>query len=788
MGRKMSADDFYKTMTEGDVSAPEVPGVDEDGNDVPPVTEVGGTPTEPIVDSEGNEIETDKQMQYTARRVYDKCCKFLASQRLINGNFRDIMNNRNGIVSMEAFNNNANFGNLGAQEIRQLVKDCGVPRKMQGEAVKAVKALLSRIRASNGSNDAFRMQHFDHGTRKDITQQALDTSVTTVFSPALRAMAKNIGIPSQEAFGASIDKVLPDIRESLAITLLQFHRGLLDRIIHRRTSASPYIKYVVPYAEVYDMLKSNDPSAEVRNNGDHIVPFIELYGDPRVVSNQLQKIIPLAANDTAGVLAYDGVVKFQQKANLFDLSVLPNQLGKTHYNYTDLVSENVNLDKIIIKLQNNGTAEQFAIDVSEVNNARFNMQPNVNDSGIRACNLDYTVRLDKNTLTATGVPSKILAKCTDTDYIRVHLRAAVSISLKYADVEGFGYVKAEAYNRNHAQVADEVNQLAANTTVELVGYAVDARYSEENLRKSNLAVRWHTRTFDFEISNGRNILVDYSMQEELPEFLMSLVTEATSLGQDHRGIDVIIKEMMHVYDVTNCENNDPDFRDRLDKVGFQYVASQLVRPVVYLNTIDLDNVDTIRSGDILGDIRQYVEWELINLTSLYFQNSFYRHQLAPGEKPVFKVFTSSIILDNLFNIPHYHNHLNTDEPADGSTVEFRHVLPSGVILECVSVTFNYMRDKIVMIPYRPNEPNSELNWGHNWDFGTFVAHYNPQLDNAVNKRVFSNTRAMVVPTNPSGIYLDVQNISKLINMFQVANPVTNGTQLEQPADNIVTGF
>ena len=81
-----------------------------------------------------------------------------------------------------------------------------------------------------------------------------------------------------------------------------------------------------------------------------------------------------------------------------------------------------------------------------------------------------------------------------------------------------------------------------------------------------------------------------------------------------------------------------------------------------------------------------------------------------------------------------------------------------------------MRNKIVMIPYRENNPEDILNFGHNWDYGTFVAHYNPQLDNAVNKRVFSNTRAMIVPTNPMGLYLDVKGLDEFIDMFQVTNP------------------
>lgn len=719
-----------------------------------------------------------KNNRNLSKLCFDLACSFLSEKRLVNAGLD--LNETSKIVGLESFNRDASMVQLGAQDLENLVTSARIPDDKKAEAKAAVAVLLAKMKACAGNNELFRNQHFTHGSRTDITKTALEANVHTVYAPSLYGTITNIGMPSQEAFGASIDKVLPDIRASLAVTLLQFHRGLMDRIMHRRTSASPYVKYVVPYSEVYDMLKSNDASHKVRNEGEHIIPFIELYGDPRSVSNQLQPIIPLVTNDTEGVLYSDGFVKFNTKANLFDLSVLANQLGKTHYNYTDLVSENVVLDSILVELSDGTETELFQISMKNLNGSRLQMIANTVDSGIRACIVSHTVKFDKNSKTMTGADSKILVDCTETDFLRVNLRTAVTINLKYADVEGLGYIQAEAYNVNKAQVAQPVQDLVGKLTVTLKAFNVDARYSEENLRKSNLAIRYHVRTFDFEISNGRNILVDYSFEEELPEFLMSLVTEATSLGQDHRGIDIIIKEMMHVFDVTNLENQNPDFRSRLEKVGFQYVASQLVRPVVYLNTIDLDNVDTIRSGDVLGDIRQYVEWELLNLVSLIYQNSFYKHQLRPGEKPMFKVFTSSVILENLFSIQHYHNHLNTEEPVDGSSVEYRRVLPNGTILDCVTCTYNYMRDKIVMIPYRDGDPDDVMNWGHHWDFGTFVAHYNPQLDNAVNKRVFSNSRAMPVPTNPMGLYLDVRNLSKIIDMFQLTNPT--GSKLPQPTE------
>jgi hypothetical protein len=724
-------------------------------------------------DRRSKTYQSDVQL---CNNVYQKCSEFLLDNRMLvpTGGNREI-------VGLESFNGEIDAASVDVNGINDLVEAAQVPEEMTDEAAKEVGILLAKFKACAGNDTLYRNQHFSHGSRDSLLTQSIASTASTVYAPSLQTMVSSIGIPSEEAFGANIDKVLPDIRASLAVTLLQFHRGLLDRVIHRRASASPYVKYVVPYAEVYDMLKSNDADHNVRDWGDHRIPFIELYGDPRAVSNVLQPIVPLKQNDTEDVVYADGYLRFNKEANLFDLSKLANELGKAHYNYTDLVSENVVFNSVLVQVAKGDVTELFEIPVANLPGSHLQMAPNASDSGDRQGIISYTGMFGANSQTQTGAISQIFADCTENDKIRFHLNAYALINLKRSDVQAGCNIAFTAYNVTNAPVDSTVAELADSITMTVVAYSIDAKYSEENLRKSNLAIRSHVRTFDFEISNGRNILVDYSMNEEMPEYLMSLVTEATSLGQDHRGIDVIIRELLHVYDVTREENTDPNFRRFNEKIGFQYVASQMVRPVVYMNTIDISKVDTIRSSDVLGDIRQYVEWQMMNLVSLLNQNSFYKHQLSAGESQVFKLFTSSVVLENLFNVPHIHNHLNKDEvPAANSGVEYRRVLPNGTILDCVTCTYNYMRDKIVVIPWRENNADDILNFGQNWDFGTFVAHYNPQLDNAVNKRVFSNTRSMVIPTNPMGLYLDVRGLDEFIDMFQVTN--NTSSTLPQPSD------
>lgn len=734
----------------------------------------------------------DSHYDNVAYNVFNKCCDFLSTQRIVPPSCDHLRNVKKNL-SIEDLSKDWQPTSLSGEALRQLVIDSGVvPNENIEEATILLGSLLCRAKSASSSVD-FRESHFarlagiesfgvNHTQLQrgmSVFPRALSDQLT---SPGFRADTFLVGA---ESFGASMDTVLPDIRAAMTVTLLQFHRGLVDRVLHRRTNGTPYVRYVVPYAEIYDMLKSNDDNGEIRNNGDHYIPFIELYGDPRAVSNTLTPIVPKKDLDTKGQLYADGFIRNKAyRVNLFDLTVDADKMGYSHYNLTDVVSENVALDALLISVSDGSTTEYFELNVRQLNQSRLNMLPNVNDSGIRGVIFNYTFKLGKDSKTQSGATTTLLARCTDTDYLRAHISFTSEINLKYATTSGYGEIGVDAYNKNKAAVASAVTTMLEGLTFEVVAYKLDASFSEENLRKSNLAIRSNVRTFDFEISNGRNIMIDYSMQQELPEFLMSLVSEATALGQDHRALDIIVKELMHVYDVTHLENDDPNFLDKLDKTGFQYVSSQMVRPVVYLQTIDLDAVDTVRSSDYLGDVRQFTEWQLLNLTSLIYQNSFYTQQLNPGEKPKFKVITSAIIKDNMLSVPHIHNHLNVNESVDGNNVEYRRVLPDGTVLDVVTCTYNYMRDKIIMIPYRDNAPESFLNFGHNWDYGTFVAHYNPQIENGVNKRVFANSRTMVIPTCPIGLYIDVKNISKYIDMFQITNPVPDGSVLPSPSETM----
>lgn len=717
--------------------------------------------------------------------VIEGCNDFLLNTRILKtGIDTAYLNDESKIVGLESLSPDATAANIHDSAIAELLDAAKIPNSMRQVATESINLLLAKMLTSKNDNMSYMNAQFGHGRTDPDLANRVNNCTASTYAPGVMNLISDNGFPAMEAFGQSTDRVLPDIRSAMAVTLLKFHRGLSDRLLHRRISDTPYVKYVVQYCEIYDMLLSKNEDHNIRNDHPTRQPFIALYADAAPVSNELQPLVPLKDNDENDQLLFDGAVKLNEAVNLFDLSRVANEFGKTHTDWTDLVSEGAVLSSVIVKFKKSSTEEEYEIPVMDSPSARFNMYTNAEDSSDRQCTLRHICALNSTSTDMKGKPTELFKEFKDNDYLKLSLAMTVNLRNKTSDVIGYGTGTFKAVNTANAAVASGATTALEGMTMTVEGYIVDARISEENLRRSNLAIQTNVRTYDYEISNGRYILVDYSLQQNAPDNIMKFVSEATSLGQDHKMLDIVTHQLLSVYDKNHYESVAPGIQNRLTTVGFDYVAGMKVRPTVYLATIDLTKVDTIRSSDLLGDIRQLVEWQLLNLISLLHQNSYYKHQLNDGEDVVYKVCTSNIIIDNLLSIPHIHNHLNKDTPADtNSGVEFRHVLPNGTSLECVSTTFNTMRDKMIIIPFRKNDPESDLNFGHNWDFGNFVGTYTYQYSNAVNKRFISNSRVQVVPTNVIGLYVQVEGLDTIINMF--AKGIPTKSKLPNPSDLVV---
>lgn len=636
---------------------------------------------------------------------------------------------------------------------------------LREDANKAAILFLAKVR-KNATSAGLRDSHFRTDSKIESTK-----SINEFYAPGLRAGVTPVpSMPGQESFGVTMDQVTSDVPAGLAINVAQSNASVVDKLVHRIPQANPYVTFRVEYGQIYDMLQSNDASGDVRNQGTHLKPMISLYHNPAAVSNELQEIVPLQANDTDGSVYKDGYVVANKKVQLFDLSMLANKIGYNHINYTDIVSENVTFDKIVVKLSN-GTAsadEEFAIDVGQYTTARFMMQLNSHDSSIRQTVGKFTVLLKSTTQTAAGATSALLSTCTATDNIKLDLTAAGQISLKTAEFSSAAICAIQPHSSTGAAVDSAVVTLAGNLTATVVAVKLKAYYSEENMRKSNLAIRTQVQPFAFEVACSRNIMIDWSFNQSQDQMtqdgVIGLGTEATALGVDHRGINIIAEQLKYTYAQNVEAKKDGEFRDVNDRINNTAVAGQIVNPTAMIGTIDLNDLNTIRSSDITGDIREYVEFSLLTKFAQLYQDSLYRLKLN-GEKPRFRVLTSPLVLSTVFQVPHIHNHIQqmSEEVVDSEGVTYRRVLNDGTILEFVTCNYNYIRDKIIIIPM-VNDEKSVLNFGGNYDCGTFVATYDPQISNGANRRLFTNSRTQVIPTNPTGMYLSVKGLNEILGL------------------------
>lgn len=680
------------------------------------------------------------------------------------------------LVEANLANTSALAGTESISTLNTVTKNaCGAPLATMLDKMHFPKYSSSRASAAEAAALYLANNTRNHGAAQITSHFANPDKfvMSTSYAPTLTNMVtpQNFSI-SNESFGTDVNRVISDVAKGLAINVAQSDTAILNKLMHRKMTAVPTVTFDVVSAELYDFLKSNDKSSDVRNGRQTLKPFIELYMNPREVSNELQPLIPLKANAKADEVYKDGFINNGKSANLFDLSLDANKPGFTHVNYTDLVSTNVKLSKVIVRLKTNGSVtwaanktEEFVIDVSHARAAQLTSVFNVTDSAKRSTVCSVAELLSKDTKKVDGGASEILSKCTATDKVKLVLNTAATVNLSNAITDVFGNGKLYGYTSSDGElIADLKTTLLPNVTIEVVAISLQAYASEENMRKSNLAIQTKTANFHFEIASPRNIMVDYSLQTpDQEDAALSFANEAAALGVDHRGIYVTTETLKYCYNQNRQLKADGHFGDVRETINHMYVAGMQVNPTALLGSIDCNQLNTLRSSDLTGDIRGMMETRLISTFAQFYQDSLFRQRL--NEKPRFRVLTSPLMLSTLLQMPHIHDHLQalSGEQLDSNGVDYLRVLPDGTILEVITSNYEYLRTKMIMIPMTSDADNI-LNFGANYDCGTFVASYVPSDNNAAWNRIFTNSRSQVIPTNPSGIYYTIENLDKIVQL------------------------
>ena len=91
------------------------------------------------------------------------------------------------------------------------------------------------------------------------------------------------------------------------------------------------------------------------------------------------------------------------------------------------------------------------------------------------------------------------------------------------------------------------------------------------------------------------------------------------------------------------------------------------------------------------------------------------------------------------------------------------MLSNGTELQIITSNFEYLADKMIIVPIIPSDSNSDLNFGHNWDRGSFVVSITAVMNRSGFKEIIANSREFPIITNPIGAYVTVNGLSNVFD-------------------------
>jgi hypothetical protein len=652
---------------------------------------------------------------------------------------------------------------LGA--IESLVADCNVPEDVR------IPTCMEIARILGGGIEHFATA-FEAGRSTD---KYLDNS--SIYGNGAMQLIGADSRMALESFGEYSDKLATDVRLSVALTILRAHRSLIDRILPRVPVEDPVVTIKIPSPEVYNLEASQDKSAKVRYSNTIRQPLISLYRNPDPVNTTPQQIIPQEVNDTDGVMFSSTAIGVNKQANMFDLAYDANRIGYSHTDWTDLVADGGSVDYIIVAATKNipasgGTAassvtELFKVGTRYLKTARYVMQMNVNDSGERGAKVTAVNILNSTSLEADGVTTTALfANYSNGVAITLNIDFAASLNIKTSYVNGFGNVTADLVSTvTGTTIPAALTEDFGLYTFSTVGYMPYLFFSEENLRKTNAAVRLNYKEEQFLIPVGRNFITEFSLRDKnaTTEDIVSTTNNVIALGNSARALSIITNTLRAVNDRLQYEAINPEI-DWYNSVAQDYAAGTLVNPHVYIGALDLSKATVFKESERLGDLHMYLATRLTGLLADGHNKSLYTENLDSGEKVVYKLITSQTIAELFLGISNYYNTLD-DKAEVGKEADRSFNLPNGIRIDVIKTQFEQFEGLMLLIPVREADPEHITSFGKNLDRGTFTGQFTMTNNNAVTNRVVANSREIVFPTNPVGYIINVIGVEQELQIL-----------------------
>jgi hypothetical protein len=733
------------------------------------------------VASESYNYTLPTKIRHTIDNLYKNVADFLNENRLGEQDFGP-----NLVMTGDHEAKIANFSTFADSSveagIEELVNSVGIAPKDHDYAVLSVMKILGKFHDQSKNVKGIGHEHYQ--TPKLSMTVANDMS----YSTAMASTLNGIQTAASESFSTMSDYLLPDVKTHIVITLLRLKFGIItNRIFPRRSLKEPWIQFVIENLEGYNMEDSMSLKHDIRN-GRHRFWISDLLSDPSPVSMVLKPVVPLVVNDTTSeYLAADGILLPGIRVPLLDLTYDGSRPGYNSADYTDILSDGGRLDTVYFDLVYNSTTTKHLSTgpLSAYDDAKFMPIPNTPEAnpGFRLSTLRYKTPLLSTTLDADGVALGggfvTLGSVAGGYYGVIKIEPVTEIDIREATSE----MKVSAtivpyYDETKVDPVgiDYTNFLAdlKKFTVKITGYSVDLKFSEENLKKSTIALRSIPAEKIYSVVTGPNYLIDWSLREAAaPADVVNGLTQVMQIGLDDRNLDIITDTINDVYTRARSEYLEGEHLNNRQRISEAYVSGRKVKPTIIKTSFDaITGLKSLRNSDYLSDVRSRSEAWLMQMLTQIIQESKYNMQLDAGEKVHFKVITSLPIFSALFASPLIHQHIEAKYPQGDTPVtagqavdgiEYTKELSNGFKVTFVIAPYDKVQDQMIFVINREQHAESELNFGINADYGVFTAQITPTYSNGAFQRLFANSREYPIITTPIAAIVDVTQYQELFD-------------------------
>lgn len=698
----------------------------------------------PNVFSDAADVPTDlvEKTHFVAERVYD----FLNESGFVRQ-----MNSQNIVCAME------NFQLDTVTDESMIGRITGVIESIAPTASNTTKHELASvigrsIDATMGRTptDAWRT-YTGNAPKLKAGSGVQEIAVESILPQSVLGDVMTPGKIAQESFGVGMDQATPDLRTSITVGIMRFFQGITGKM---------FMRHVVNEPVIY--INRDDVNIYKTDNTSPDVPMVDLNRDPEIVSVDLTRVVPLFANDVAGEVIEDGYIAMNREANLMTLSLDPLRPAFASANKTDVLADDVKVETVVIQLFDGTDREYIEIPIPS-QKARL-VRNNNGSSTSRIGNMTFEAYIKSTTVTRAGSPTALLAGIHADDVVVATITLNPTIDLRTCKSMVTGAITLAAKNATSATTAPNAatsTELATITARDLYSVKWDARFNEENLRKSNVGAEILVDTLSYTIPVGKNYFVDYAFTQTIDtDRSTAILVNLINYGIDYRSLRIINDKIGEIVDAWAGYVPTAGV---VFNPGAGYACSNRIKPFAVSGTFDCSDFTNMKELEKIQDIYSAARIQFNAIAAKIDAKSYLSHQLASGVG-TYRVVSDPEFLGNILGVGRMHDRLKPFSPtADNGVVNSIIMLDSGVTFEIVTVPFDSMKEKIMGIPLVENSPQSTLNFAINADMGSMVAHYHGDF-NGLKHRLFTNVRELPIVTNPSGFVLDVANMPATLNL------------------------